>query len=125
MATKTKNNKKNTNKKGGQQSFEFGKKLTFLIVIFFLFNFEGIVITSFALMYKFGDLTPLNELLLGTFTVVGTVVTSVTAFYQWKSKNENLIKIKKELGQTVTNTELSKNLPEIIEDSSDEDDCIG
>ena len=80
---KTKSRKK---KKGGTQPFEFGKFMTGLIVVFFLVNFEAIVITSFVLMFLYGDLTPLSELIMGTFAIAGTVMTGAVGFYQWKTK---------------------------------------
>lgn len=95
-------------KKAGRKSFEFGKMLTAFIVAFFLINFEAIVVVSFILMFKFGDLTPLTELIMGTFAVVGTIVTGVVAFYQWKSKAENTIKIKKSLGMEITDKDISQ-----------------
>ena len=94
--------------KGGTKPFEFGKGLTLAIVLFFLINFEAIVITSFVLMFKFGDLTPLTELIMGTFAVVGTIITGVVAFYQWKSKAENTIKIKQSLGMEINDKDISQ-----------------
>ena len=81
-------------KKGGQRPFEFGKFMTGLIVTSFLINFEAIVITSFILMFQFGDLTPLSELIMGTFAIAGTVMTAAVGFYQWKTKAINIIRIK-------------------------------
>lgn len=76
---------------------EYGKMLTTIVVAFFLFNFEAIVFVSFILMFIYGDLTPLNEMLIGTFSVCTAVITAVVAVYQWKSKNENEIKIAKSM----------------------------
>lgn len=104
----TRNNRNRKKNKGGTKPFEFGKMLTFGIVMFFLVNFEAIVITSFILMFKFGDLTPLTELIMGTFAVVGTIVTGVVAFYQWKSKAENTIKIKQSLGMEINDKDISQ-----------------
>ena len=113
MATIIQKIKRKINKikknKAGQKPFEFGKGLTLAIVLFFLINFEGIVITSFVLMFMFGDLSPLTELLMGTFAVTGTIVTGVVAFYQWKSKAENIIKIKKSLGLEITSKDINEN----------------
>ena len=95
--------------KAGRKPLEFGKKLTRFIIAFFLVNFEIIIALSFILMFKFGDLSPLNELLMGTFAVIGTVVTGVTAFYQWKSKAENIIKIKKSLEMEINDYDISNS----------------
>lgn len=110
---------KNNKKRVGRKPFEYGKLLTTIIIAFFLFNFEAIVITSFVLMFVYGDLTPLNEMLIGTFAVVGSVVSAVVAFYQWKSKSENIIKIKKALGIPVKDKDIN---PDII---VDEDEPVG
>lgn len=108
--------RKKVNKKTNQKHFEFGKTLTAVVIAFFLLNFELIVFTSFVLMFVYGDLTPLNEMLIGTFTVIGTVVSAVVAFYQWKSKSENIIKIKKALGLTIKDKDLN---PEIEQDEDE------
>ena len=127
----TKNTKKTgkisrkNNKKTNKQSFEFGKLLTALIVGFFLINFEAIVITSFVLMFTFGDLTPLSEMIIGTFSVITIVVSATVGFYQWKTKTLNLIKLKKFLGLSITNQDLNENNPENYEDFSNEDNSVG
>ena len=127
----TKNTKKTgkisrkNNKKTTTQPFEFGKFLTALIVGFFLINFEAIVITSFVLMFTFGDLTPLSEMIIGTFSVITIVVSATVGFYQWKTKTLNLIKLKKFLGLSITNQDLNENNPENYEDFSNEDNSVG
>lgn len=108
---------KKRKKKGGNKPFEFGKILTSLIVGFFLINFEAIVIVSFILMFSFGDLTPLNEMLIGTFGVCSIVISAVVAFYQWKSKAENIIKIKKALGLPINSDDVNFKA-----DNTDEDE---
>ncbi len=127
----TKNTKKSgkisrkNNKKTNKQPFEFGKFMTALIVGFFLINFEAIVVTSFVLMFTFGDLTPLSEMIIGTFSVITIVVSATVGFYQWKTKTLNLIKLKKFLGLPVTNQDLNEKNPENYEDFSDEDNSVG
>lgn len=118
---KTKSRKKN--KKGGKQPFEFGKFMTGLIVIFFLFNFEAIVITSFVLMFIFGDLSPLTELLMGTFAIAGTVMTGAVGFYQWKTKAINIIRIKKELGMEITPDDINKK--NTYDSNDDNNNAVG
>lgn len=101
--------KRNINKKkAGRPPFEFGKFMTGLIVAFFLINFEGIVITSFILMFRNNDLSPLSELIIGTFSLAGTVITGAVGFYQWKTKAINIIKIKKALGMEILPDDINK-----------------
>lgn len=49
-----------------------------------------VVFFSFVLMFKFGDLSPLNVILGGLFAEIATA----TGFYYWKAKNENMAKFK-------------------------------
>jgi len=99
---------KKQKQKDGNQPFEFGKAMTALIVVFLLINFEAIIITSFVLMFIFGDLTPLSELLIGTFTVIGTIVTGAVGFYQWKTKAINIVKIKQALGMQIKDDDINR-----------------
>ena len=115
---KTKSRKK---KKGGTQPFEFGKFMTGLIVVFFLVNFEAIVITSFVLMFLYGDLTPLSELIMGTFAIAGTVMTGAVGFYQWKTKAINIIKIKQSLGMEILPDDINKKKTNYWDDYDDTD----
>lgn len=108
MANRTIKTRNSKNNKAGQQPFEFGKFVTALIVAFFLINFEGIVITSFILMFRNNDLSPLSELIIGTFSIAGTVMTAAVGFYQWKTKAINIIKIKKALGMEILPEDINK-----------------
>ena len=113
--------KRNINKKkAGRRPFEFGKFMTALIVAFFLINFEGIVITSFILMFIKDDLSPLSELIIGTFSLAGTVITGAVGFYQWKTKAINIIKIKKALGMEILPDDINKKKTSYW-DSEDDD----
>lgn len=119
---KTKRRKKN---KAGQQPFEFGKFITGLIVAFFLINFEAIVVISFILMFKFGDLNPLSELIMGAFAIAGTVMTAAVGFYQWKTKAINIIRIKKALGMEILPDDINKRKTSYWDSDDDFSDTVG
>ena len=119
---KTKRRKKN---KAGQKPFEFGKFITGLIVAFFLINFEAIVVISFILMFKFGDLTPLSELIMGAFAIAGTVMTAAVGFYQWKTKAINIIRIKKALGMEILPDDINKRKTSYWDSDDDFSDTVG
>lgn len=53
-----------------------------------------VLVASFALMWKFGDLTPLTYVIPS----VGVEVSSATGFYYWKARIENKIKLMSECG---------------------------
>lgn len=120
MATRIVKTRNSKNNKAGQQPFEFGKFVTGLIIAFFLINFEGIVITSFILMFRNNDLSPLSELIIGTFSIAGTVMTAAVGFYQWKTKAINIIKIKKALGMEILPEDINKKKTSYW-DSEDDD----
>lgn len=101
--------KKRKKKANPAEKVEFSKILTAVIVAFFLINFEIIVGVSFWLMYQVGDVTPLNEMLIGTFGVISVVISAVVGFYQWKTKAINIIKIKKALGLRITDDDIKEN----------------
>lgn len=119
---KTKRRKKN---KAGQKPFEFGKFITGLIVAFFLINFEAIVVISFILMFKFGDLNPLSELIMGAFAIAGTVMTAAVGFYQWKTKAINIIRIKKALGMEILPDDINKRKTSYWDSDDDFSDTVG
>lgn len=48
-----------------------------------------IILASFGLMWSIQDLSSLNEIILGSFAMLGTV----TGFVIWKEKNESLLQI--------------------------------
>ena len=125
MAFKIVRTKRKSKKaKGGTQPFEFGKLMTAIIIGFFLLNFEAIVITSFVLMFMYGDLTPLSELVMGTFAVVGTITTGAVGFYQWKTKCLNIIKIKQSLGMEIKDEDINKKKTSYW-DNYDDEDAVG
>lgn len=70
---------------------EFSKK----IVVGFLIAATIILGSSFFLMYKTQDISPLNEIIIG----LSAIGMSIFSFYFWKSRSENLIKIAKEHGE--------------------------
>lgn len=108
MAFKIVRTRKKKKNKAGQRPFEFGKFLTAFIVAFFLINFEAIVVTAFVLMFRTEDLSPLSELIIGTFSIAGTVMTAAVGFYQWKTKAINIIRIKKALGMEILPDDINK-----------------
>lgn len=120
------NTKKTTRKKQSKKKkLEFGKFITLFVLIFCFINFEAIVITSFVLMFIIGDLTPLSEMLIGTFAVVTTVASAAVGFYQWKSKAENIIKLKKFLGLPIKSEDITGKNTENYEDFPDETNLPG
>lgn len=76
---------KNKNKKA-DKPMEFSKKILTWIFIGWLV----LIPTSFILMWKFGDLTPLITIWGGLIAETATA----TSFYFWKAKNENLAKFR-------------------------------
>ena len=65
---------------------EFSKK----IITWILVGWLVLIPISVALMWKFGDLSPLTAIWGGLIAETATA----TGFYFWKAKNENLEKIK-------------------------------
>ena len=72
----------------GKKRFEFSKVLVGCIFILYLVGF--VVGTKVVLGYPEG--------LISYFTYIATPMTTVIGFYMWKSKAENVIKIKKNTG---------------------------
>ncbi len=65
---------------------EFSKKILLIAFI----STTLVVLFSCVLMWRTGDLSPLNVILGGLFAEI----TAGTGFYYWKAKNENVLKIK-------------------------------
>ncbi len=65
---------------------EFSKKILYVLWI----STTIVVFFAFVLMWKFGDLSPLNVIIGGLFAELATS----TGFYYWKAKNENMAKFK-------------------------------
>lgn len=65
---------------------EFSKKILYVLWI----SMTIVVLFSFVLMWKFGDLSPLSYIIGGLFAELATS----TGFYYWKAKNENMEKFK-------------------------------
>ena len=64
---------------------EFSKKILLIAFI----STTLVVLFSCVLMWRTGDLSPLNVILGGLFAET----TAGTGFYYWKAKNENMVKI--------------------------------
>lgn len=69
-----------------KEKMEFSKKIFYMITIFTII----IVIFSMILMWITKDTSPLSYLIPGIFGEFATA----TAFYYWKAKKENEIKLK-------------------------------
>lgn len=84
-----------------KRPMEFSKKLLYII-----FSVTGIIIaSSLVLMWKTNDLSPFAYLIPSIFVEVATA----TGFYYWKSKAENIIKLKKKYGELYKETEEEEN----------------
>lgn len=69
-----------------------------------------IIIASFVLMWGANDLSSLNEIILGSFAILGTI----TGFVIWKEKNESLMQLMRD------NPELRDEVLEEIEEELEE-----
>ena len=72
-----------------KKQMEFSKKILFTLGI----SLAIILIQAFILMFIYGDLEPLREILIGFFALLNIAV----GFYYWKAKNENLAKFNKNI----------------------------
>lgn len=88
MSTDNDNNITTTNDSSEKKKFEFSKILVGSIFILYLLGF--VVGSRVVLRYPEG--------LVSYFTYIATPMTTVIGFYMWKSKAENVIKIKKNTG---------------------------
>ena len=79
-----------------KKKMEFSKLLILILSLFFVVNFEGILIFICVMCVKTQDTSFFNQLLVGFFGLMTAILTPSVAFYFWKSKNENAIKIKEE-----------------------------
>lgn len=57
-----------------------------------------VILFTFAMVWKTCDLTPLQYVIAGIFSVLTVAV----GFYYWKARLENSIKLKKKYGQFVS-----------------------
>lgn len=102
---------------------EFSKKIITALMVLFIINFEGVVIGSFILMIIFGDISAITEIIAGIFATLTAIITPAISFYFWKSKNENIIKLKKEFPEETKNLTINEpelNCSEIYEDETEE-----
>ena len=76
-------------------------------------------------MFKFGDLNPLSELIMGAFAIAGTVMTAAVGFYQWKTKAINIIRIKKALGMEILPDDINKRKTSYWDSDDDFSDTVG
>ena len=74
-----------------------------------------ILAVSYAFMFKMGDISSLNEIIIGSFAVL----TAVTGFVIWKEKNESLVELMKENPELTD--EVSEELQETLEENIDRD----
>lgn len=76
-----------------------------------------VLIISVALffMWSLGDLSSLNEIIIGSFAML----TAVTGFVIWKEKNESLVQLMKENPELTD--EVREELQETLEENIDKD----
>jgi len=70
---------------------EFSKKILLCAAVLIVF----ITLGTFAAVWRFGDLSPLEFLIAGAFSLA----TAGTSFYYWKARRENELKISMERKQ--------------------------
>lgn len=73
---------------------EFSKKLIGGLCVFFLLNFQAVLIFCLVLIWHAKDTSVIPSLLVGFFSLMTAILTPSISFYFWKSKNENALKIK-------------------------------
>ena len=88
---------------------EFSKKIITSLIILFIINFEGVIIGSFVLMFSFADISPLTEIIAGIFATLTAILTPAISFYFWKSKNENIVKLKKKYPEQTKNLTIDES----------------
>lgn len=79
---------------------EFSKLIFWFVFLLVL----GVTIFACALMWKTGDTSPLAYIIPAIFTAFTTVI----AFYYWKAKNENKIKLMKRLGLEIEKDDIER-----------------
>lgn len=77
-----------------QKKKEFSKKLIGGLCVFFLVNFQAVLIFCLILIWQAKDTSVIPSLLVGFFSLMTAILTPSISFYFWKSKNENALKIK-------------------------------
>lgn len=79
---------------------EFSKLIFWFVFLLTL----GVTIFGCALMWKTGDTSALAYIIPAVFTEFATT----TAFYYWKAKNENKIKLMKKLGLEIEKNDIER-----------------
>lgn len=79
---------------------EFSKLIFWFVFLLTL----GVTIFGCALMWKTGDTSALAVIIPAVFAEFATT----TAFYYWKAKNENRIKLMKKLGLDIDKTDIER-----------------
>ena len=74
-----------------------------------------IISVSLFFMWSLGDLSSLNEIIIGSFAML----TAVTGFVIWKEKNESLVQLMKENPELTD--EVREELQETLEENIDKD----
>lgn len=80
-----------------RRHYEFSK----IIIVYSNAFLLLVTILSFILMFKVGDLTPLTYIIPS----VATGAATSCGFYFWKSKAENIIKLRKQHGELAEDIE--------------------
>lgn len=94
-----------------KHKWDFSQKVLVGMAFFVLLIITG----AFGLMWKMQDLSPLNEIIIGSFAVL----TAVTGFVIWKEKNESLVQLMKENPELTD--EVREELEETLEENIDKD----
>ena len=79
-----------------KKKMEFSKLLILILSLFFIVNFEGILIFICIMCVTTKDTSCFDQLLVGFFGLMTAILTPSITFYFWKAKNENAVKIKEE-----------------------------
>lgn len=94
-----------------RKGLDFSQKVLVGVASFVLL----IIVGAFGLMWQMHDLSPLNEIIIGSFAVL----TAVTGFVIWKEKNESLVQLMKENPELTD--EVREELEETLEENIDKD----
>lgn len=94
-----------------KKGLDFSQKILIGVGSFVVF----VILVAFFFMYRMNDLSPLNEIIIGSFAVL----TAVTGFVIWKEKNESLVELMQEHPELTD--EVKEELNEILEENIDKD----
>lgn len=94
-----------------KKGLDFSQKILIGVSLFVVL----VIGLAFAFMWRLSDLSPMNEIIIGSFAVL----TAVTGFVIWKEKNESLIQLMKDNPEL--QEEVKEELDETLEENIDRD----